>query len=102
MPKYTTKLNQRHDVAESAIAFFLEKPTGLQFKAGQIMRVSLIDPLETDAVGLSRLVSSLGFQYLDLFRHANQYDATVFGVDRMLAMRRRVQVVACMQILFSE
>src|SRR5262245_14743977 len=53
-------------------------------------------------VGLSRLVSSLGFQYLDLFRNANQYDATVFGVDRMLAMRRRVQVVACMQILFSE
>jgi hypothetical protein len=59
-------------------------------------------PISSAPVGLSRLVSSLGFQYLDLFRDANQDDATVFRADCMLAMRRRVQVVACMQILFSE
>src|SRR5256885_13279217 len=44
MTKYTTKLNERRDVAEGTMAFHLEKPPGFQFKAGQYMNVTLIDP----------------------------------------------------------
>jgi ferredoxin-NADP reductase len=54
MAKYTTKLSQRRDVAEGTMAFHLERPTGFQFKAGQYMNVTLIDPPETDAEGNTR------------------------------------------------
>ena len=57
MAKYTTKLNERRDVAEGTMAFFLEKPAGLQFKAGQYMNFTLIDPPETDAEGNTRSFS---------------------------------------------
>jgi len=32
MTKYTTKLNERRDVAEGTMAFHLEKPPGFQFR----------------------------------------------------------------------
>jgi len=54
MAKYTTRLSQRRDVAEATMAFHLERPTGFQFKAGQYMNVTLIDPPETDAEGNTR------------------------------------------------
>jgi ferredoxin-NADP reductase len=54
MAKYTTKLSQRRDVAEGTMAFHLERPGGFQFKAGQYMNVTLIDPPETDAEGNTR------------------------------------------------
>jgi ferredoxin-NADP reductase len=57
MTKYTTKLNERRDVAEGTMAFHLEKPPGFQFKAGQYLNVTLIDPAENDAEGNSRSFS---------------------------------------------
>src|SRR5262245_2346733 len=57
MTKYTTKLSQRRDVAVGTMAFHLEKPAGFQFKAGQYMNVTLIDPPETDDEGNTRSFS---------------------------------------------
>ena len=57
MTKYTTKLSQRREVAEGTMAFHLERPAGFQFKAGQYMNVTLIDPPETDAEGNTRSFS---------------------------------------------
>src|SRR5215510_4470278 len=57
MAKYTTKLNERRDVADGTMAFHLEKPAGFQFKAGQYMNVTLIDPPETDDEGNTRSFS---------------------------------------------
>ena len=57
MTKYTTRLNERRDVAEGTMAFHFEKPPGFQFKAGQYMNVTLIDPPETDAEGITRSFS---------------------------------------------
>src|SRR5437867_10389521 len=57
MTKYTIKLNERREVAEGTMAFHLEKPPGFQFKAGQYMNVTLIDPPETDAEGNIRRFS---------------------------------------------
>ena len=57
LTKYTTKLNERRDVAEGTMAFHLEKPAGFQFKAGQYMNVTLIDPPETDEEGTTRSFS---------------------------------------------
>lgn len=57
MAGYKIKLKRREEVAKDTVAFYFEKPEGFQFKAGQFMRFSLIDPPETDAEGDSRTFS---------------------------------------------
>ncbi|HWO01706.1 MAG TPA: FAD-dependent oxidoreductase [Blastocatellia bacterium] len=57
MATYKVRLKHREEVAEGTAAFYFEKPEGLQFKAGQFLRFTLIDPPETDAEGDSRTFS---------------------------------------------
>ena len=57
MAAYNIKLKRREEVAEGTMSFFFEKPAGFQFKAGQFMRLGLIDPPETDAEGDQRTFS---------------------------------------------
>jgi ferredoxin-NADP reductase len=57
MASHKIKLIRREEVAEGTIAFFFEKPEGFQFRAGQFLRFSLIDPPETDEEGNSRTFS---------------------------------------------
>jgi ferredoxin-NADP reductase len=57
MATYKIKLKRREEVAEGTVAFFLQKPEGFQFKAGQFLRFNLIDPPETDAEGDGRTFS---------------------------------------------
>lgn len=55
--KYTAKLKGKKEVAESTMAFYLERPIGFEAHAGQYMDVTLIDPPETDAEGNTRAFS---------------------------------------------
>lgn len=57
MSDYTVRLLHREAVAEGTMAFHLEKPQDFQFKAGQSIDLSLIDPPETDAEGNTRAFS---------------------------------------------
>ena len=57
MATYKVKLKRREEVAEGTSAFYFEKPEGFQFKAGQFMRFTSIDPPETDAEGNTRTFS---------------------------------------------
>lgn len=57
MATHKVRLTRREDVAEGTSAFFFEKPQGFQFKAGQFLRFTLIDPPETDPEGDSRSFS---------------------------------------------
>ena len=57
MPSYRTKLARREEVAEGTMAFYFEKPAGLDFKAGQFLNYTLLDPPETDAEGNLRSFS---------------------------------------------
>lgn len=57
MPKYKVRLLERKEVTESTMAFYLDKPFNFEFKAGQFIDVTLIDPLETDAEGNTRTLS---------------------------------------------
>lgn len=57
MPAYNVKLKKRRDVAEGATAFSFEKPERFQFKAGQFINITLIDPPKTDAEGNTRSFS---------------------------------------------
>ena len=57
MAAYNIKLRRRDEVAEGTTAVYFEKPEGFQFKAGQFLRFTMIDPPETDAEGNTRTFS---------------------------------------------
>jgi ferredoxin-NADP reductase len=60
---YDIRLIGRKDVAEGTMAFLFEKPPGFNFKAGQFIRFTLIDPPETDAEGNARTFSIASAPY---------------------------------------
>ena len=65
MATYQSRLRGREEVAEGTMAFHLDKPAGFQFKAGQYVDVSLINPAETDSEGVVRSFSIASAPYED-------------------------------------
>ena len=63
MTSYPSRLKSREEVAEGTIAFHLAKPAGFQFKAGQYLDITLINPPETDAQGVVRTFSIASAPY---------------------------------------
>lgn len=57
MPTHNIKLMKREEIAEATMAFYFEKPGGFQFRAGQFLNLTLLDPLEHDAEGNMRSFS---------------------------------------------
>lgn len=57
MSTRTVKLLRREEVAEGTMSFYFDKPANFQFKPGQYVDCSLIDPPETDAEGNIRTFS---------------------------------------------
>jgi ferredoxin-NADP reductase len=53
-PVSSMKLKSRSEVAERTLEFRFDKPTGMTFKAGQFMDLTLLNPPETDAEGSTR------------------------------------------------
>jgi ferredoxin-NADP reductase len=51
------RLTKREDVAEGTMAFYFTRPAGFEFRAGQAIDLTLIDPPETDAEGDVRTFS---------------------------------------------
>src|SRR5262245_17088006 len=93
MAKYTTKLKERRDVAEGTMAFHLEKPPGFEFKAGQYINVTLIDPPETDAEGNTRSfsIASAPFEE-DLVVATRMRDTAFKRVFRKLSLKSEVRI----------
>jgi ferredoxin-NADP reductase len=54
---FKTRLKEKKYVAEGTMAFYLQKPEGFRFEAGQYVDVTLIGPSETDAEGNIRSLS---------------------------------------------
>jgi ferredoxin-NADP reductase len=78
MPKYDTTLRSSETVAEGTMAFHLAKPSGFDFKPGQSMNVSLIDPPETDARGNARTFSIVSAPHEDELVIATRMRDTAF------------------------
>jgi ferredoxin-NADP reductase len=57
MPRFTTRLIDRAQVADGTPAFAFERPAGFDFTAGQYLTITLHDPLYTDEKGNSRTFS---------------------------------------------
>jgi ferredoxin-NADP reductase len=53
----TVKLSGREQVAEGTMAFHFDKPSGFEFRAGQAMDITPLDPPETDSEGNIRTFS---------------------------------------------
>lgn len=63
MSVYKSKLKSRAEVAERTMAFYLEKPPDFQFRAGQYLDLTLIDPPEIDSQGAVRTFSIASAPY---------------------------------------
>src|SRR5215469_1503641 len=48
---YTTSLTRHEQIGEGTMAFHFAKPPDFQFRAGQSIDITLLDPPETDAEG---------------------------------------------------
>lgn len=57
MAEYTSELLSKQNVAEGTMAFSFRKPAGFDFRAGQAIDVTLVDPPETDSEGNTRTFS---------------------------------------------
>ena len=53
----TAPLTKREEIAEGTMAFYFAKPADFQFRAGQSIDLTLLNPPETDAEGNSRTFS---------------------------------------------
>jgi ferredoxin-NADP reductase len=65
MDTFRTKLLRHEEVAERTLAFHFEKPKGFDFRAGQYIDLTLIDPPETDAEGTTRSFTLAGAPHED-------------------------------------
>ncbi len=54
---HTTTLIKREGIAEETMAFHFAKPADFQFRAGQAVDITLLNPSETDAEGNTRAFS---------------------------------------------
>ena len=63
MPAYIVQLKNREEVAHGTMAFHFEKPTGFEFKPGQSVDVTLLDPPPMDAEGAIRTFSIASAPY---------------------------------------
>src|SRR5262249_38813508 len=75
------------------MAFHLEKPPGFQFKAGQYMNVTLVDPPETDAEGNTRSfsIASAPFE-ADLVVATRMRDTAFKRVLRTLNLKSEIRI----------
>lgn len=72
------KLKNRQQVAEGTMAFYFDKPAGFEFRAGQAMDVTLLDPPETDGEGNIRTFSIISAPFEDHLAVATRMRDTAF------------------------
>ena len=75
---YQPKLLNRADAADGTMAFHFEKPPGFDFKPGQSVDLTLVDPPETDSEGNVRTFSIASAPFEDQLRFATRMRDTAF------------------------
>lgn len=91
--KYEATLKDKKEAAEGTVEFILEKPAGFEFRAGQSIDLTLIDPPETDAEGNMRAFSIAAAPHEDHLAIATRMRDTAFKrVLGRMAPGTRMQV----------
>jgi NAD(P)H-flavin reductase len=75
---YASKLLNRADTAEGTMAFRFEKPPGFDFKPGQSVDLTLLNPPENDSEGNVRTFSIASAPFEDQLRFATRMRDTAF------------------------
>lgn len=78
MASFTSKLTKRETLAEGTMGFYLTKPADFQFKAGQYMDITLVNPPQTDAEGNIRSLSIASAPEADHLLFATRMRDTAF------------------------
>lgn len=78
MTRATLKLTKREPVAEGTTAFHFTRPPGFEFRAGQAIDLTLIDPPETDGEGNVRTFSLASAPFEDHLMVATRMRDTAF------------------------
>ncbi|MBP6880772.1 FAD-dependent oxidoreductase [Candidatus Saccharibacteria bacterium] len=76
--KQNIKLIKKIEIATDTMAFYFEKPDGLEFRAGQFCDLTLLDPPETDAEGNVRGFSLVNAPFEDDIIVATRMRDTAF------------------------
>ena len=76
--KQNIKLTSKREIAEGTMAFHFEKPSGLEFRAGQFCDLTLLEPSETDAEGNIRGFSLVNAPFEDEIIVATRMRDTAF------------------------
>jgi len=93
MAIHRVKLKHREEVAEGTVAFYFEKPDGFQFKAGQFVRLALLNPPETDAEGDTRTFSLTSAPFEEYLIIATRMRNTAFKrVIRSMPLGSEVEI----------
>ena len=74
----TIRLTRREDVADGTMAFTFTRPSGFDFRAGQSIDLTLIDPPETDAEGNVRTFTLASAPFEDHLMVATRMTDTAF------------------------
>src|SRR5215472_6590241 len=75
---YQSTLLNRVEVAEDTMAFHFEKPSGFDFKAGQSVDLTLLNPPETDSEGNTRTFSIASAPFENQLMFATRMRDTAF------------------------
>jgi ferredoxin-NADP reductase len=90
---FETELIERREIAEGTMAFCFAKPAGFQFKAGQSVRITLINPPETDDKGNARPFSVVSAPSEDYLMIATRMRDTAFKrVLKAMPPHAKVQI----------
>ena len=78
MPAYASHFLRREELAQGTAAFHFARPAGLEFKAGQALNITLLDPPETDSRGASRTFSIVSAPHHETLQFATRLRDTAF------------------------
>jgi ferredoxin-NADP reductase len=86
-------MTKREEIAEGTMAFYFDKPAGFQFRAGQAIYLTLLDPPETDEEGDIRTFSLASAPFEDDLMIATRMRDTAFKrVLRKLPIGLKVRI----------
>jgi ferredoxin-NADP reductase len=90
---HTTQLLTHEEIAEGTMAFHFSKPVDFQFRAGQSVDVTLLDPPESDAEGNTRAFSIASAPFSDDLMIATRMRNTAFKrILKMAGARLHIKI----------
>jgi len=75
---FTTQLTRHEEICEGTMAFHFAKPAGFEYRAGQSIDLTLLDPPETDAEGNTRAYTLASAPFDDDLMIATRMRDTAF------------------------